>query len=56
MGDYFQTVVDTEVSLEDAGLLADEIKGWLIAEEIIGAVKTNCVLCEGGMGRTRDRR
>ncbi|MFF5973859.1 hypothetical protein ACFY7C_20250 [Streptomyces sp. NPDC012769] len=35
MGDYFERVVDTEVSVEDAGVLAARVIDWLVAEGIV---------------------
>ena len=49
MGDWFQTIVDKDASVEEAEILAYEIRDWLIDRGIIQATMTDCVL--GGDGR-----
>jgi hypothetical protein len=49
MGDWFQTIVDRNVSIEEAETLANEIRDWLVDRGIIQATMTDCIL--GGDGR-----
>jgi hypothetical protein len=44
VGDYYQTIVDRDVGEEAAPDLASAIRGWLIAEGIIGAATSGCAL------------
>ncbi|MDI6518723.1 hypothetical protein QMA61_21255 [Streptomyces coelicoflavus] len=46
MGDHFQTVVDLDAGADEAALLADRAVGWLVAEGIVLAERTGCVLGE----------
>ena len=48
MGDWFQTIVDKDASVEEAEILAYEIRDWLIDRGIIQATMTDCVLRGGG--------
>jgi hypothetical protein len=50
MGDYFQIIVDCQVSLPKAAALASRIRDWLIDEGIIDRTMTNCVLDEDDIG------
>ncbi|WP_411079851.1 hypothetical protein [Streptomyces sp. cmx-18-6] len=40
MGDYFQTIVDRDVTEDAAGPLAARVVAWLVAEGVIGADRT----------------
>lgn len=40
MGDYFQTVVDRDVTEADAASLAARVVAWLVAEGVIGPDRT----------------
>ncbi|MFF0739025.1 hypothetical protein ACFYVL_01380 [Streptomyces sp. NPDC004111] len=44
MGDWFQTIVDTEAAPEEAQALAGNILDWLIADGVVAAERTDCVL------------
>ncbi|MFD0420581.1 hypothetical protein [Streptomyces parvus] len=44
MGDYFQTVVDRDVTEADAAPLAARVVAWLVAEGVIGPDRTEPVL------------
>lgn len=44
MGDYFQTIVDTEATPGEAQQLAADVLDWLIAERFVAAERTDCVL------------
>lgn len=44
MGDWFQTIVDTEATPGEAQGLAANILDWLIADGVISAERTDCVL------------
>ncbi|WP_238697012.1 MULTISPECIES: hypothetical protein [unclassified Streptomyces] len=35
MGDYFERIVDVEVTVEEAGPLAERIVDWMVAEGLI---------------------
>lgn len=35
MGDWFQTIVDEEASVEEAETLANEIRDWLVDRRIV---------------------
>ncbi|MEU6982602.1 hypothetical protein ABZ946_04155 [Streptomyces sp. NPDC046324] len=44
MGDHFQTVVDLDATASEAPVLARRALDWLVAEEIVRAEQTDCVL------------
>lgn len=44
MGDWFQTIVDTEATPGEAQGLAGNILDWLIADGFVSAERTDCVL------------
>ncbi|MFE0472043.1 hypothetical protein ACFW2V_10515 [Streptomyces sp. NPDC058947] len=44
MGDHFQTIVDLDASPEAAPRLAERVVDWLVAEGIVLAERTGCVL------------
>ncbi|MBA0053014.1 hypothetical protein E0L36_19690 [Streptomyces sp. AJS327] len=44
MGDWFQTIVDTEATPEEAPGLAANVVDWLVADGVILAERTDCVL------------
>lgn len=44
MGDWFQTIVDTEATSGEAQGLAANVLDWLIADGFISAERTDCVL------------
>ncbi|NGN64786.1 hypothetical protein G5C51_12850 [Streptomyces sp. A7024] len=44
MGDWFQTIVVTDATPGEAQQLADNVLGWLIADGIVSAERTDCVL------------
>jgi DNA-directed RNA polymerase subunit RPC12/RpoP len=44
MGNHFQTVVDLDATQADASALAARGLGWLVAEGIVSAERTDCVL------------
>jgi len=48
MGDYFQTIVDREVSTAEAQTLASTIRDWLITEQIVEGTPTDCILGSDG--------
>lgn len=50
MGDWFQTVVDLDATEQEAAGLADRALAWLIAEGIVAAATSDCVLGGGGQG------
>lgn len=50
MGDYFQTIVDTEAAREEAGLLASKIILRLAEQGIIEKTLRECVYSGNGMG------
>ncbi|WP_406240803.1 hypothetical protein [Streptomyces anulatus] len=47
MGDYFQIIVDRDVTEADAAPLAARVVGWLVAEGVIGPERTEPVLGKG---------
>ncbi len=47
MGDYFQTIVDTEISSADAAPMAARIVEWLVAEGVVGPDRTEPVIGSG---------
>ncbi|MEU9226017.1 hypothetical protein AB0D40_16790 [Streptomyces massasporeus] len=44
MGDRFQTIVDLDAGTADAAALAHRVVEWLVAEGVVLADRTNCVL------------
>ncbi|WP_031478801.1 hypothetical protein [Streptomyces bicolor] len=44
MGDHFQTIVDLEAGPQQAPRLAERVLEWLVAEGIVLAERTDCVL------------
>ncbi|MFI6768235.1 hypothetical protein [Streptomyces sp. NPDC050355] len=50
MGDYFQTIVDVDATAEDAARLGAKVVAWLVAEGIVEAEPSNCVLDGDGRG------
>ncbi|MFF9567434.1 hypothetical protein [Streptomyces sp. NPDC014685] len=50
MGDYFQTIVDLDATEQEAGELAAHVLDRLIAEGIVRAERTDCVLGGSGHG------
>ncbi|MBC9718722.1 hypothetical protein H9Y04_39970 [Streptomyces sp. TRM66268-LWL] len=44
MGDWFQTIVDTEATPQEAQGLATSVLDWLIADGFVSAERTDCVL------------
>ncbi|WP_329590231.1 hypothetical protein OG298_18355 [Streptomyces sp. NBC_01005] len=50
MGDYFQTIVDLDATERDAQELGARVLDWLIAEGIVAAERTDCVLGGDGYG------
>ena len=50
MGDWFQTIVDRDASLEEARELAREIRDWLVDRGIVQETVTDCVLGGDGHG------
>ncbi|CAM5315436.1 hypothetical protein [Streptomyces narbonensis] len=44
MGDWFQTIVDTEATPEEVQGLAANVLDWLIADGFVSAERTDCVL------------
>lgn len=49
MGDYYQTIVDAEAA-DEADLLAERVRDWLVAAGIVRADLTDCVLGGDGNG------
>jgi hypothetical protein len=52
LGDYYQTIVDTEATADEAAALAGRVRDWLIAEGVVRAELTDCVLGGDGSGHT----
>lgn len=52
VGDYYETIVDVEATADDAGALAARVRDWLIAEGVVRAELTDCVLGGDGRGHT----
>lgn len=50
MGDRFQTVVDLDATERDARDLGARVLDWLVAEGIVNAERTDCVLDGDGYG------
>ncbi|WP_405715503.1 hypothetical protein [Streptomyces sp. NBC_00046] len=50
MGDHFQTIVDLDATERDAERLGAGILDWLIADGIVAAERTDCVLDGDGHG------
>ncbi len=50
MGDFFQIIVDAQVSIEEAKQLASSVSQWLIGRRVIEAITKDCVLSETGIG------
>ncbi|GAA1313406.1 hypothetical protein GCM10009647_039330 [Streptomyces sanglieri] len=50
MGDYFQTIVDLDATERDAQELGARVLDWLIADGIVAAERTDCVLGGDGYG------
>lgn len=48
MGDYFQIIVDKDVSAEDAPKLAAHVREWLVARRIIKPGLSDCALGSPG--------
>ena len=46
MGDHFQVIVDLDAGAQDAPGLAERVVAWLVAEDIVRAERTKCVLGE----------
>jgi hypothetical protein len=44
MGDWFQTIVDTEATSGEAQRLAAHVLDWLVADGFVAAERTDCVL------------
>ncbi|GAA3247556.1 hypothetical protein ACFO1B_38740 [Dactylosporangium siamense] len=44
MGDWFQTIADLDATAAEAPHLADGLVAWLVAEGIVSAERTDCVL------------
>ncbi|GAA4482150.1 hypothetical protein GCM10023191_002050 [Actinoallomurus oryzae] len=44
VGDWFQTIVDVQVTSEDAGALATEVRDWLSSAGVVSSERTDCVL------------
>lgn len=44
MGDHFQTIVDLQATPRQAAQLAERVVEWLVAEGIVLAERTDCVL------------
>jgi hypothetical protein len=44
VGDYFQVIADVEATGEEAPRLAADLLTWLVAEGIVRAERTDCVL------------
>ncbi|MBW8485079.1 hypothetical protein [Actinomadura parmotrematis] len=44
MGDYFVAVVDVEATPRDAERLAADVRAWLVAEGVVAAERTECVI------------
>ncbi|MGW6895557.1 hypothetical protein [Streptomyces sp. NBC_01718] len=50
MGDHFQTIVDLDATEQDAAQLGAGLLDWLIADGIVSAERTDCVLDGDGYG------
>ena len=50
VGDYYQTIVDAEATADDAEALAGRVRDWLVAEGVVRAEMTDCVLGGDGNG------
>lgn len=50
MGDYFQTIVDKQASIDEVDNLDQKIIAWLVNSGIVLPTRTDCVLSNGGMG------
>ena len=48
MGDSFQTLVDKDVTEEEAPRLAEQVRQWLVARRIIESELSDCTLGESG--------
>ncbi|MGW1658352.1 hypothetical protein [Streptomyces atratus] len=48
MGDHFQTIVDLDATEQDAARLGAGLLDWLIADGIVSAERTDCVLDNDG--------
>jgi endogenous inhibitor of DNA gyrase (YacG/DUF329 family) len=48
VGDWFETIADVEATAEEADRLGAEVLSWLVAEGVVLAEPTDCVL--GGPG------
>lgn len=48
VGDYFQWIVDVEVSETDAAQTAENLKGWLVGQGVIVAEQTFCAISDPG--------
>lgn len=46
MGDHFQTIVDRDAGADEAAGLARSVIDWLVAEGIVLAERTDCVLSQ----------
>jgi hypothetical protein len=44
VGDWFQVIVDVEVSGDAVEALADDVRSWLIEDSIVVAKRSDCVL------------
>lgn len=50
MSDTFQTIVDIEVSLTDAPIIANRMLAWLIQQDIVAAMPSHCILGSDSAG------
>jgi hypothetical protein len=48
MGDYFQTIVDKDVTDDEAPRLAEQVREWLVSRRIIEPDLSDCALGEEG--------
>ncbi|MFD4860976.1 hypothetical protein [Streptomyces atratus] len=55
MGDHFQTIVDLDATEQDAARLGAGLLDWLIADGIVSAERTDCVLDNDGYGNAPGR-
>jgi hypothetical protein len=44
LGDWFQTIVDVQVTPQASEALAADVLGWLISSGVVSAERTDCVL------------
>ncbi|HEY0095506.1 MAG TPA: hypothetical protein VGB96_14340, partial [Archangium sp.] len=48
MGDFFQTIVDKDVTEDEAPRLAEQVREWLVSRQLIEPDLADCALSEPG--------